>query len=109
MTKRTDILHELTLWGAIGSIIAMVFAVYFFMDERHASTEKVTSVEIELRQEILDTDIDRNAKILHHYQQKSLESELSKADQNRLKYIELQLDRQYEQQDRLKRLDDELE
>jgi hypothetical protein len=50
MTKRTEILHEITLWGAILSIIAILFSAFFFMDSRHASDKKVTKVEIELRQ-----------------------------------------------------------
>jgi hypothetical protein len=109
MTKRTEILHEITLWGAILSIIAILFSAFFFMDSRHASDKKVTKVEIELRQDILDTDINRNAKIKHHYQQKAMETELSQSDANRVRYIEEELDRQYAEQERLRELEDSLE
>ena len=109
MTKRTEILHEITLWAAIASIIAIVFSAFFFMDSRHASDKKVTEVELRMQQKVLDTDINRNAKIMHHYDQKQMEGELSQSEKNRVKYIRQELDRQYIRQEQLRQLEDALE
>ena len=109
MTKRTEILHEVTLWGALLSIVALLFSAFFFMDARHASDKKVTEVDLRIQQKILDTDINRNAKIMHHYDQKAMEGPLTTAEQNRVKYIQEELDRQYIRQEQLRQLEDNLE
>lgn len=109
MTRRTQILHEATLWTTLLSIIGVVFAAFFFMDARHASDQKVNGVEVRMRQTVLDTDINRNAKIKHHYDQIEMERELSKSEQNRKRYVEDELDRQYAEQSRLRELQDALE
>ena len=74
----------------------------------HAN-EKATKRELlKLEQEVLDTDIDRNAKIRDHYDKIEMERALSPAEESRRKYVIERMARQYIKQERLEQMEDEL-
>jgi len=93
-----NIVNFTAVMVAMLSVFAMLFGAYFTLDEMHASNKKVTGVEIELRQEILDRDIKKDAEARVYYKDKAREGDLDKADEARLEYLEEQLERKYEEQ-----------
>jgi hypothetical protein len=84
---------------------AVVIAAYSHFEKRR--TAIIT--EVELRSEILDTDIKKDAETRAYYKDLSDDRALSPAESSRLEYLEEQLSRKYEQQKRLQAKADELE
>jgi len=76
------------------TIMGMLFSAYLFLDSSHAKS----SVEFELRSEILDKDIKKDAEARAYYKDKAIEGDLDNADKRRLQYLEDQLDQKYEKQ-----------
>lgn len=82
------------------ALTAAVFLLggYFFLDDLHASKTAVLESYVELRGEILDTDIKKDAEARVYYRDLAEERPLTPAEQRRLDYLEEQLDRKQGQQ-----------
>ena len=71
-------------------ILATVFAAYFFMDARHAKH----IIEYELKSEILDLDIKKDAENISYYSNKNdVDGELHPAESSRKQYLEREMER----------------
>lgn len=79
---------------AVVGLIGLAFSIYFFMDARHASNRDI----FEVKSEILDRDIKKDAEARVYYKDKEIAGTLDQADQRRLEYLEEQLDLKYEEQ-----------
>lgn len=104
--KATKLTEVVVLWA---TLIGIIFGGYFFIDEWKTDKKETRRIETELKQEILDTDIDRNAKIRDHYDKIEMERPLSPAEESRRKYVIERMERQYIKQERLEKIEDELE
>ena len=87
--------------AVLATLSAVLVGALNYLNEHHAQRIAVLETELELRSEILDTDINRNAKIRHHYDQVEMQRPLTKPEALRKKYIESELERQYSQQETL--------
>jgi len=83
---------------AILSMFAIAFGAYFTLDEKHASNQKVLRTEIDLRKEILNRDIKKDAEARVFYKDIERTRDLEQAEQARLEYLEEQLEQKYERQ-----------
>jgi hypothetical protein len=93
---------------AIIGLIATVAGVFWFMENRHLLRTTYSVGEVEMRKEILDTDIKKDAEARHHYEKKKLIGTADEADLQRLEYLENQLLDKYEKQEKLNDLEAEL-
>jgi hypothetical protein len=75
-------------------LIGTVFTIFLFLDSRHAKNE----IEFELKAELLELDIKKDAEARVYYKSKESAGELDSADKSRLEYLEEQLERKYEEQ-----------
>ena len=80
------------------ALIASVFGAFFVMDELHAQKADVLRTEVELREEIIDRDIKKDAEALAFYRNLKMVRDLSPAEQSRFDYLEKELDRKYDEQ-----------
>ena len=98
MTTKIDIVksasHITTLITLIIALGTTIFAVNKYFQKRDDSLVQ----GLEIRAEILDRDIKKDAEIRHYYKSKSLIGELDKAEKNRLEYLDEQLDQKYDEQ-----------
>lgn len=102
----------LKIINAISVVLGLVVVIlggFFFLDGLHATKVALLNTEVEIRQEILDTNINRDAKIRYHYDQLESERPLNKAEKSRKEYVEEELERQYHQQRMLEEKQLELE
>lgn len=95
---------------ALAGVVGIAFSVFFYMNKIHAPAESIIETrrailetELRVRAKDLERDINQNAKIRHHYDQKAVEEGLSHADESRLKYVEEELERQYAEKRDLER------
>ena len=85
-----DIKFYVEIVGVFLGIIASVFAAFFFMDARHAKQ----AVEYELKSEILDLDIKKDAENISYYNnKKNVDGELHPAEVSRKQYLEAEMER----------------
>lgn len=80
-------------------VLTTVFSVYFYLDAKHKGTEESNLEILELKEELLDRDIKKDAESRVYYKDLEIErGSLAAAEQRRLNYLEEQLDRKYEEQ-----------
>lgn len=80
-------------------VVTAVFGVYFYMNSIHASQNEV----LEVKAELIDQDIKKDAEVRAYYKDKESEGALDEADKRRLDYIEEQLERKYKKQEILQK------
>ncbi len=97
-----------TLVAALGRIVAMIFGAYRFMDMKHAQADKVLKTEIELRKDIVDRDLKKNAEARVYYKDLQRHRGLEPPEQARLEYLEEQMERKYEEMQILQQKEMEL-
>ena len=100
---------------ALGAVVSMIVGALFVMDARHqaqtdaaADAKKLLETEVDLRQEILNRDIKKDSEVRFHYNSKKLLGTLDAADEQRLEYIEEQLEEKYVEQRALQVTEDKL-
>jgi hypothetical protein len=76
----------------------IIFGAYLYLDGVHAKRANVTRVEIDLRSDIIDRDIKRDAEARVYYQNIESSRGLQPPEQRRKDYLEENLDRKYEEQ-----------
>jgi hypothetical protein len=76
----------------------ILFSVYLYLDGVHAKRDSVTRVEIDLRSDIIDRDIKRDAEARVYYQNIEDSRGLQPPEKRRKDYLEENLDRKYEEQ-----------
>ena len=98
----------LELLASLIGIVSVCFAVFFFLDARHAKEAELEQMKIErlatelnIRAEIIERDAKANAEAAVHYRNLKAARELEAAEQSRLDYLERQLERKYAEQDRI--------
>ena len=101
MSKAIDI-------TVITALAATALSAYIWLDEKHADRHQQTAVELDIRQEILDRDIKKDAEAAVYYRDLEMERGLSKAEQARKSYIEGQLEQKYEDQQMLQEAEQRL-
>ena len=78
--------------------IGMLFTAFLFMDARHMERR----AEYELKAEIIDLDIKKDAEVINYYRNREMTSEtLNAAEQNRYKYLQKEMDRKVRKKDLL--------
>ena len=76
---------------SLAAAISLAFAVFFFMDNRHAHIEDVSHTDVELRERILMSESTRYAEIAKFYSDKQLDGEvLTDAERARLELVQKQ-------------------
>lgn len=80
------------------TIISTITGVFWFMDNRHQQAEESNVITIELKKELLDRDIKKDAEARVYYKDIELERPLTQAEQRRLNYLEEQLELKYDDQ-----------
>lgn len=91
-------LKTLEAIAVFGTLVALLFGAYLFLDSMHAKNTELLKTEIMLREEILDTDIKNKAVARVFYERIGEERDLSKAEAARLRNVEEQLERKYQEQ-----------
>ena len=77
-----------------GAFTAICFAIFFFMDERHAHPSSVEASNADLNQRILMAESTRYAEVANYYSNKMREGEtLTKAEESRLDLVQRQQER----------------
>lgn len=89
-------------------VISAAFAAFFYLEDRHASRQSLLGTEIDLRQEILDRDIKKQAEARVYYKDIERSRGLEPPEQSRLDYLEEQLEQKYEDQQMLQQKELEL-
>lgn len=90
--------------GAVAGLVSVIggaLYAYVWLDEKHADRHHQAVIELEIKQEILDRDIKKDAEAVVYYRDLESERGLSKAEAARKEYLEGQLDRKYEDQQML--------
>lgn len=82
----------------IFTALGLMFGAYIFLDTQHAKREAVLRVEIDLREDILDRDIKRDAEARVYYKNIEQVRDLEPAEKDRKEYLEENLGRKYEEQ-----------
>lgn len=94
-------LRALEAVGALLVVIGAAFGGFHYLNEIHADRQEVIRKDLEIRAEILDRDIKKDAEARVYYKDKAKDGELDKADASRLEYLEEQLERKYSEQSRV--------
>ena len=89
-------------------IISAIIGAYLYLDNLHAKRINLLKTEIELRQEIVDRDIKKDAEARVYYKDISKERSLTEAEESRLEYLEETLEQKYEIQRMLREKEMEL-
>lgn len=97
-------LRTIEVIAVLLTIMGMLWAGKAALDAAHVSHKE----HIQLKRKELDRDITRNAQARYFYDNLASERDLSNAEQSRLKYIEEELERQYEEQAELRQAEDAL-
>ena len=80
--------------SSVVSAIAVAFAIFFFMDSRHAHPIAVEATAAEINQRILMAESARYAEVSKYYLDKLQDGEpLSKAETSRLDLVQRQQER----------------
>lgn len=83
-------IKQLELALVLITVIGGAITGFLFMDNRHLEQFK----EFELRAELIDIDIKKDAELISYYEDKKLSMEgLSLAEDSRFRYIEKELER----------------
>jgi len=78
----------------IAGVVAFCFAVFFFMDERHAHPKSVSESAADLNQRIMMAESTRYAEVAKYYTDKLKDGEqLSQAELSRLDLVQRQQER----------------
>ena len=88
--------------------LAIAFGAYIWLDEKHADRHQQTAVELDIRQEILDRDIKKDAEAALYYRDLERDRELSPAEKARKSYLEGQLQLKYQDQQMLQEAEQRL-
>jgi len=98
----------LEILGVVAFLVTGVLSMFWLMEERHANKTELIAVskkllvqELEIREEILDRDIKKNAEARVYYKDLEKEKALGHAEMARLQYIEEQLSRKYTEQEKI--------
>ena len=94
---------------AIAGLITMVAGAFWFMENRHMLRSDDSLQTVDLKQQILETDIKENAESLYYYKKKKDIGTADDADLERLSYLEGRLEKKYGKQEKLQELEDELQ
>lgn len=103
-----NVLRLLEYMAVTFGIIGSVIAGYLVLDNMHAKRDALLTTEIELRSEIIDRDIKKDAEARSYYKNIEMERELSKAEARRLEYLEEQMERKYVEQESIQARKDAL-
>ena len=93
-----NILRVVEIVVVFFTAIGFVFAAYVFLDTAHARREALIRTELELRLNILERDIKRDAEARVYYKDIEYVRQLEPAEKNRKAYLETNLQRKYEEQ-----------
>lgn len=76
------------------AIIAVCFAVFFFLDDRHAHEDDMVQANVDMQQRVLMSDSTRYAEVNKHYTDRLKDGEtLTKAELSRLELVQKQQER----------------
>lgn len=78
--------------------VGFIFGAYNYLDGAHARREALLRTEIELREEIIERDIKKDAEARVYYKNLEYSRELEPAEADRKEYLEENLERKYEEQ-----------
>jgi hypothetical protein len=95
--------------AAIGSIVALVIGGYRHLNQEHANRAETESTlievkrnlletEVDLRQEIVDRDVKKDAESRAHYKSLEQNRSLEPAEKARIDYLEEQMEQKYDEQ-----------
>ena len=87
-------LQTIDLAKSVAGLIAIAFAVFFFMDDRHAHFAELDNADTALRERILMSESTRYAEIQKYYIDKMKAGQsLTDAEQKRLDLVQKQQER----------------
>ena len=103
-----NVLRLLEYMAVAFGIIGSVIAGYLVLDNMHAKRDTLLKTEIDLRSDIINRDIKKDAEARSYYKNIEMERDLSKAEARRLEYLEEQMERKYVEQESIQARKDAL-
>jgi len=91
-----NFLKDINTLAAFLTTLGMIMAAFFFMDARHIEKQ----AEFELKAEILDLDIKKDAETINYYRNREMtEDNLSPAEKARYEYLKSEMERKVKKKD----------
>ena len=81
------------------TIVGAAFAAFLYLQGNHASYRALFNTELDLRQDMLEEDLEDDAARAAHYRRLDDERELSPSEKARLEYLQRQLEKKYRKQE----------
>jgi hypothetical protein len=82
----------------LATLSAMLLGALNWLNENHAERTALLDTELELRADMLDMDIKKNAEARVYYKDIAKDRPLERAEADRLEYLEEQLEYKYQRQ-----------
>jgi hypothetical protein len=93
--KLTRIIEAIAV---LATLAALLIGSFNWLNENHAERKALLETELELRAEIIDRDVKKQAEARVYYKDIAKSRVLEPAEESRLEYLEEQMEYKYDEQ-----------
>jgi hypothetical protein len=84
--------------AVLATLSALLIGALNWLNENHADRKALIKTELELRAEIIDRDVKKQAEARVYYKDIAKDRDLEPAEESRLEYLEEQMEHKYSEQ-----------
>lgn len=84
--------------AVLATLSAMLLGAFSWLNENHAERKALLETELELRAEMIDRDVKKQAEARVYYKDIAKDRPLEPAEESRLEYLEEQMEYKYAEQ-----------